>query len=183
MAPMWKKLMELVDLDEPTSTLDHVHLGCTKHECNPNEIIVEQYREMFESRICAGALVKQPRSVNITHRRLRSLTTWKATLKKELKDIANWRTKRQSICSKVQALYAVSSPCSDDHHFQKEELGSVGDLSKVCSQSVLKCLYVARIGRLDILFSVNELARITHQVDKSLWQTFSSFDTLCSSHE
>ena len=30
MAPMWKKLMKDVDLDEPTSFLDHVYLGCTQ---------------------------------------------------------------------------------------------------------------------------------------------------------
>ena len=36
---------------------------------------------------------------------------------------------------------------------------SVGELSQVCSQIVLKCLYVARIGRSDVLWSVNKLAR------------------------
>ena len=36
---------------------------------------------------------------------------------------------------------------------------SVGESSKVCSQIVLKCLYLARIGRPDILWSVNKLAR------------------------
>ena len=40
--------------------------------------------------------------------------------------------------------------------------------SKVCSQIVLKCLYEARIGRPDILWSVNKLARSVHQVDRSL---------------
>ena len=35
----------------------------------------------------------------------------------------------------------------------------VGELSKVSSQIVLKCLYLARIGRPDILWSVNKLAR------------------------
>ena len=30
MAPMWKKLMKDADLDEPTSFLDHVYLGCTQ---------------------------------------------------------------------------------------------------------------------------------------------------------
>ena len=49
--------------------------------------------------------------------------------------------------------------CIDDHHFKEEELKSVGELSKVCSQIVLKCLYMARIGRPDILWSVNKLAR------------------------
>ena len=37
----------------------------------------------------------------------------------------------------------------------------MGELSKVCSQIVLKCLYLARIGRPDILWSVNKLARST----------------------
>ena len=36
---------------------------------------------------------------------------------------------------------------------------SVGELSNTCSQIVLKCLYLARIGRPDILWSVNKLAR------------------------
>ena len=31
--PMWKKLMKLVDLGEPTSFLDRVYLGCTQREC------------------------------------------------------------------------------------------------------------------------------------------------------
>ena len=40
-----------------------------------------------------------------------------------------------------------------------ETVGEVGELSKVCSQVVLKCLYLARIGRPDILWSVTKLAR------------------------
>ena len=49
---------------------------------------------------------------------------------------------------------------------------SVGELSHVCSQIVLKCLYLARIGRPDILWSVNKLARsitkCTRACDKRL---------------
>ena len=59
----------------------------------------------------------------------------------------------------TQQLYKVSTPCIDDHHFKEEETKSVGDLSNTCSQIVLKCLYLARIGRPDILWSVNKLAR------------------------
>ena len=36
---------------------------------------------------------------------------------------------------------------------------SVGELSQVCFQIVFKCLYLARIGKPDILWSVNKLAR------------------------
>ena len=59
---------------------------------------------------------------------------------------------------KVDQLYRFSSPFLDDHQLKQEELESVGELSEVCSQIVLKCLYVARIGRLDILWSVSKLA-------------------------
>ena len=47
MAPMWKKLMKNVLLDEPTSFLDHVFLGYTQRACKPKEIMIEQYEEMF----------------------------------------------------------------------------------------------------------------------------------------
>ena len=60
---------------------------------------------------------------------------------------------------KTKQLCKVSTPCLDDYHFKKEELESGGELPKVCSQIVLKCLYLARIGRPDILWSVNKLAR------------------------
>ena len=59
----------------------------------------------------------------------------------------------------TQQLYKVSTPCIDDHHFKEEKMKSVGEVSQVCSQIVLKCLYLARIGRPDILWSVNKLAR------------------------
>ena len=47
--------MKLVDLGEPTSFLDHVYLGCTQRECKTNEKVIEEFKKMFESRICAGA--------------------------------------------------------------------------------------------------------------------------------
>ena len=56
-----KQLMKDVDradLDEPTSSLDHVSLGCTQRECEPNETVIEQYHEMLESGISAGATAK-----------------------------------------------------------------------------------------------------------------------------
>ena len=59
----------------------------------------------------------------------------------------------------AQQLYKVSTPCIDYHHFKEEETKPAGELSHVCSQIVLKCLYLARIGRLDFLWSVNKIAR------------------------
>ena len=47
----------------------------------------------------------------------------------------------------------------DDNKFQDEDNESVVELSTVCSQIVLKSVYLGRIGRPDILLSVNKLAR------------------------
>ena len=56
-------------------------------------------------------------------------------------------------------LHKVATPCIDDHQVKQEEMGSVGELSTVCSQIVVKCPDLARIGRPDILWSVNKVAR------------------------
>ena len=50
--------MKHVDHHEPTSFLDHENLGCNQRECKPNEIIIEQFAKMFESRISSGATEK-----------------------------------------------------------------------------------------------------------------------------
>ena len=54
--------MTRVDLGEPTSFLDHVYLGCTQRECQTSKKIVDNYRNMFESKISAGATEKPPYS-------------------------------------------------------------------------------------------------------------------------
>ena len=52
--------MKNVDLDDPTSFLDCVCLGCAQRECKPNDTVMEQYKEMFESHTSAGAMEKLP---------------------------------------------------------------------------------------------------------------------------
>ena len=70
--------------------------------------------------------------------------TWLVMQKSVWNDIVSWQTRRP------RRLCKVSTPCIDDHHFKEEETKSVGELSNKCSQIVLKCFYLARIGRPDI---------------------------------
>ena len=58
--PMWKVLNKEVDLGEPTSFLDHVYLGCTQIQGEISKDSVDNYRDMFESRISAGVTEKIP---------------------------------------------------------------------------------------------------------------------------
>ena len=60
----------------------------------------------------------------------------------------------------TQQLHKVATPFIHDHQLKEEKNESVVELSTVCSQIVLKCLYFARIGRPDTLWSVNKLVRV-----------------------
>ena len=146
--PMWKILMKDVDLGKPTSFLDHAHLGCTQRVCQKSKDIVDNYRNMFETKISAGVLR------NLAQTFLHGPMIWKVMRRNAWNDIANWRTKQLDNYTKSQhhALMTTNS--------RKQKMGSVGDLSKVCSQIVLKCFSMARIGRPDIFWSVNKVARV-----------------------
>ena len=107
--------MKDVDLGEPTSFRDHVYLGCIQRECKTNKDIVDNYRAMFESRMSAGGT---------------ELFIIQRTLK-----IANWRTKllNNDTQSQLHELTTINSKKK-----KWDLLESVGELSKVCSQIVLK---------------------------------------------
>ena len=172
---LWKVPNKEVDLGEPTSFFDHVYLGCTQRQCEISKDIVDNYRAMFESRISAGGTEKlHARKIFVF---LRGPTIWKVMQRNA------WERYCESANKTTQQLYKVSTPCIDDHHFRDEELKSVGELSQVCSQIVLKCLYLARIGRPDILWSVDKFARSitkwTNACDKRLNRLISYIHHTC----
>ena len=172
--PMWKLLMKDVGSGEPTSFLDHVCLGCTQRECQTSKDIVDNNRNLFESRISAGAPEKLPCSGKFEA----DISSWSYDMEGHAKkcverycELANKTTLQ---------LYKVATLCLGDHQVREEEWGSVGELPKVCSQIVLKCLFLARTGRPHILWSVNKLARAVAKVDSGLRQTFGKIDLIHS---
>ena len=140
--PMLKVLNKEVDLGEPTFFLDLVYLGCNQRQCEISKDVVDNYRTMFGSRISAGGVEKlpYPQNLRISSRSYDMAGHAKKCVERYC-ELANKTTLQ---------LYKVSTPCIDDHHFKEEETKSVGELSNTCSQIVLKCLYLARIGRPDI---------------------------------
>ena len=155
--PTWKVLINDVDLGEPTSFLDHVYLGCTQRECKINKDIVDNYKNMFESRISAGAVEELHETKVSGKPDANTISSWSYDMEGHAKKCVE---RYYELANKTtQQLYKVATPCMDDHQFGNEENRPVGEMSTVCSQVVLKCLYLARIGRLDILWSVNKLSR------------------------
>ena len=108
---------------------------------------MDNYRAMFESRISAGRTEKLPYSENFR------FSSWSYDMEGHAKKCV------ERYCERNNSTKYLLHALIDDHHFKEEDLKSIGELSQVCSQIVLKFLYLARIGRPDIPWSVNKLAR------------------------
>ena len=96
-----------------------------QRECEASKDIVENNRNMFESRIPAGVKEKLPCYGNPDA----DISSWSYDIEGHAKkcverycELAN-KTPKQ--------LYKVTTPCLDDQQFKDEELGSVGELSKM----------------------------------------------------
>ena len=102
---------------------------------NLTKVGFDEYRKMFESQIFAGATEKLLGCEN--RMRKRSLGQMTMGGQERRGKIA----KRQ--ITKVEQLHKVSTPCLDDNPFKKGRIAHGGGiLSKVCSQILLKCLYM-----------------------------------------
>ena len=130
---------------------------------------------MFESRISSGGTEKLPFPQNLR------ISSWSYDMESHAKKCVERYCKLSN--NTTQQLYKVSTLCIDDQHFQEEEMKSFGELSQVCSQIVPKSSHLARIGRPDMLWSVNKLARSitkwTKACDKRLNRLISYIHHTC----
>ena len=74
-------------------------------------------------------------------------------LKNAWNEIGNWRTKRQSNCTKSHPFTWTTIK------LERKNLNQLENYPECAHNFVLYCLYPAGIGRLDILWSVNKFAR------------------------
>ena len=152
-----------------TSFLDHVYLGCTQRECNPNEDSVSQHRDEF----LLPQLKNYQGGRNLTQKLSCGPATWKAMRKRAWRGIVNWQTKRRGNCTQFQRLAWMITTTWRRTWKQSEN----------CPQMVVNCLYLALIGRLDILMVRKQACSRSHKMDKSLSQTLGSFVLSHSEHE
>ena len=130
---------------------------------------------MFESRISAGRVEKLPFPQNLR------ISSWSCDMEGHAKKCVEryCELTNKFDTTTLQSIYSMHR----DHHFKEEETKSVGELPQVCSQIVLKCLFLARIGRPDILWSVNKLERSitkwTKACDKRLSRLISCIHHTC----
>ena len=100
-------------LTNPHHFLDHVHLGCTQHECKPKTIIAQK-KKKFESRISAGATEKLMGWETLQAQAVAWSYDTEGHAQKCVERYCELANK------KVEQLYKSSSLCVVDHQFKKE---------------------------------------------------------------
>ena len=167
--PMWKVLMKDIDFGEPHHFLTMYFWAALKENVRSARILwiitAVCSNQGFLPGLQKNCQKQKPRGNLMPKRYLHGPVTWKVMRR-------NVWTDCELAKKTTEQLYKVATPCMDDHQFREEENGSVGELSTVCSHTVLKCLFLARIGRLDIVWSVNKrltrlISYIHHTCDYS----------------
>ena len=92
MAPMWKKLVKLVDLGEPTSCLDHVYLDVLNVIVKRTKVLWTDTEKCSNHEFLQQELKSYQGGRSLTQRGSHGLTTWKDKLKHASRGIVNWQT-------------------------------------------------------------------------------------------
>ena len=151
---MWKKLMQIADIGDPTSFLDLAYLEYSQLEFKLNIRFFDLNTEMFELRISTGVTEKLPDRQKSDAKTLTcGPTTWRDILKNVLSDNMKWQIRKWSIFTNFQVLAWMTIYSSRRNSNQLE------NGQKICSEIVLKCLHLTRTGRSHILWSNSKFAR------------------------
>ena len=88
---------------------------------------MDNYKNMFESRISAGAVEKLHCSGNPD---ADTISSWSYDMEGHAKKCVERYCKLAN--KTTQQLHKVATPCIDDHQFKEEKIGSVGVAHKLC---------------------------------------------------
>ena len=126
-APMWKKFGETCG-SRRNQFHERNHCQSQKETCSNHEFLLPQLNYCQDGK-------------NLTQKTV----AWSHDMEGHAKECVERYCELAN--KKTEQLYIVSKPGLDNHNFKKEELETVGELSDVCSQIILKCFHLARIGR------------------------------------
>ena len=169
----WKNL----DIDEPTSFLDHMYLGCTQRVCKPNERIIEQKTKMF-----ALIFLLEQQNItwsgsNLTHKQWRRPYDMEGTCSKMRRAIL-WVGERES--------RATLQNFASSLWWSSIQTGGTWISWRIARSMLANCLEMLAFGKnWTTWYSMvsQQACKISHKMDWGMWQTLSWADFLHSSHE
>jgi hypothetical protein len=169
-APMWEALGKKMDLEPAVKFHGNVYLGCTQRDASPTIEEVETKREFLRvleenkpttnsgTAMATTKMQYAPKADSDVQQKIGSHIKG---YRYEMHGHAEQCVERYLELAKVPrtSLKQVAPPCLDDHQIPPEDFETKGTLAPVCARIVLKALYLARLGRGDLMNAVNTLAR------------------------
>jgi hypothetical protein len=178
-----------LDLDPPTPLCQGVYLGCSQTPVEVPQSLLSEKEEFWETITGTKPLVAESQQQPLKENKEATVSKPKPTTKPTPQPPPKKSGKLSKMAAvaaapkvraweyymghaqgcvdrylefsglKESSLKQVSTPCIDDHLISPEDEQTKGLLSDQAARMVLKVLYLARIKRLDLLYSVNVLAR------------------------
>ena len=134
---------------------DQICLKCTQRQAKVNEQAVQSKTERFRRFMTTGG--SDGKDLANESNPSRKIAAWGHDMtghaQKCVERYCDFAEKD------VPSVQSVATPCVDDHLIPPEDFEVQGELSDVCAQIVLKCLYLAGIGWPDLFRSGSTFAR------------------------
>ena len=184
--PAWEMLRKKMDLGPSLPFNQNTYLGCTQKEVAVDDKLIKEKQQLIKtvlSTVTIGLDEVEPDTDGYATARSTKKTKSKksvnapATVKTDhtamnaSQSIRAWEYQMHGSAEKcverylelanmkIEQLKPVTTPCIDDHLISVEDFETKGHLAPHASKAVLKCLYLARKARPDLLWTVNDLAR------------------------
>ena len=176
LSPMWKKIDEVGSFfDNQHHFLTTCNLGCTQREWNRGELFLSS-TERCSSHECLLEQLKSYQSWDKPHAKA---VAWSYDVEGHAKKCGErfWElANRKSSCTKSQLLSTTITS-------RRKTWKRLERCPKSARRLSWNARIFARVGRPDILLVCERTCWSSHNMDRSLWQTVTSFDSLHSSHE
>ncbi len=175
---IWKLLNKHMELEDPISIHKNVYLGCEQSNVDIPQAMIKDKKDFFNGIL--KSIENNPDKTDISDENIQAqgnllqepnLQTNTSAPSKPAAKVRGYEYKMKGHAEqtverylelsgkKLENLKPVATPCMDDHLFPPEELVEKGHLAPVAARIVLKALYLARLARPEILWTVNYLAR------------------------
>ena len=187
--PTWKILMKDVDLGEPISFLDHVYLGCTQKEMSDKQRYCRQFCRQLQEYVRIQDLgwgFRKAALFRETWREHFLMVLWHGKSCKEMRrkilrtgeqnnstviQSRNSMYWRPSIQGRNRIVLTTLQSINSMHWWPSFQRRKIEIRERIVKSILTNCCdmfcILARIGRLDILWSVNKLARAVTKWTKS----------------
>ena len=176
---MWASLGKKLDLEPPVPIGENTYLGCGQEDVLPPQDLISEKSEMFKELFSKKAIPTDPTPEEAAIFKLldKNFTLPAPTTKNKVKAYQYVMKGHAEQCVEkylelskktIDSIKQVATPCIDDHQLSPEGMITKGALASVAACIVLKVLYLARVARPDLLWSVDVFAREGYSLDCSL---------------